>query len=90
MDIYSKKDIEVLKEKMNDINKEVKKRTAVVLEPSISDLNKVADIAEEEQHHPDIIISYNKVTIELWTHAIAGLSENDFILASKIDHILAE
>jgi len=53
-------------------------------------VNKVADIAEEEQHHPDIIISYNKVTIELWTHAIAGLSENDFILASKIDHILAE
>lgn len=50
-------------------------------------VNKVADIAEEENHHPDITISYNKVGIELWTHAIKGLSENDFILAARIDNI---
>jgi 4a-hydroxytetrahydrobiopterin dehydratase len=48
-------------------------------------VNKVAAIAEAEQHHPDVQIHYNKVTIELWTHAIGGLSENDFILASKLD-----
>ena len=51
-------------------------------------INKVAAIAEEEGHHPDILISYNKVMIELWTHAIQGLSENDFILASKIEKVV--
>lgn len=48
-------------------------------------VNRVADIAEGEGHHPDIHIFYNKVTIELWTHAIGGLSKNDFIVAAKID-----
>ncbi|MEX2007537.1 MAG: 4a-hydroxytetrahydrobiopterin dehydratase [Candidatus Levyibacteriota bacterium] len=50
-------------------------------------VNKVADIAEAEQHHPDIKIVYNKVQIELFTHAVGGLSENDFILAAKIDEL---
>jgi len=50
-------------------------------------VNKVADIAEQENHHPDITISYSKVSIGLWTHAINGLSENDFILPAKIDDI---
>lgn len=48
-------------------------------------VNHVADLAEQEQHHPDITIHYNKVTLELSTHSIGGLSENDFILAAKID-----
>jgi len=48
-------------------------------------VNKVADIAEEEQHHPNIEIFYNIVKLTLWTHAIAGLSENDFIIAAKVD-----
>lgn len=48
-------------------------------------VKKVAEIAEGEGHHPDINISYNKVKLELTTHAIGGLSENDFILAAKID-----
>ena len=51
-------------------------------------INKVADIAEEERHHPDIHISYNKVQLTLTTHAIHGLSENDFILAAKIDSLI--
>jgi 4a-hydroxytetrahydrobiopterin dehydratase len=51
-------------------------------------INKVADIAESEGHHPDIKISYNKVKINLSTHAIGGLSVNDFILASKIDEAI--
>lgn len=48
-------------------------------------VNKVAVLAEAEGHHPDIHIFYNKVTIELWTHAIGGLSPNDFIIASKVE-----
>lgn len=54
---------------------------------SMEFVNKVADIAESEQHHPDIKIFYSLVTITLWTHAISGLSENDFILAAKLDMI---
>ena len=50
-------------------------------------VNKVAGIAEQENHHPDITISYSQVSIGLWTHAINGLSENDFILPAKIDDI---
>lgn len=52
---------------------------------AINFVNKVAELAEEEGHHPDIHINYNKVLFELSTHAIGGLSENDFILAAKID-----
>lgn len=48
-------------------------------------VNKVAEIAEEQGHHPDISIYYNKVDILLTTHAIRGLSTNDFIMASKIE-----
>lgn len=50
-------------------------------------VNKVADLAEEEGHHPDILVSWNKVTLTLTTHAVGGLSRNDFILAAKIDKI---
>lgn len=54
---------------------------------SISFVQKVADIAESEGHHPDIYIFYNKVQLDLFTHAVGGLSENDFIIAAKIDKI---
>ena len=54
---------------------------------SMEFINKVAEIAEQEQHHPNIKINYNKVSIELYTHAINGLSENDFILPAKINNI---
>jgi len=50
-------------------------------------VNVVADIAESEGHHPDIYIFWNRVRLELSTHAIGGLSENDFILAAKINAI---
>ncbi len=56
---------------------------------AMSFVNKVAGIANAEDHHPDITISYNKVNIEIWTHSINGLSENDFILAAKIDQVNA-
>lgn len=51
--------------------------------------NKVGAIAEEEGHHPDIFLSWGKVKIVLWTHAIGGLSENDFIVAAKFDTLLS-
>ncbi len=55
---------------------------------AIDFINKVAEIAEAEGHHPDIFLfGYNKVKLSVSTHAIGGLSENDFILASKIDLI---
>ena len=48
-------------------------------------VNGIAALAEEEGHHPEIFISYDRVRIDLTTHVIGGLSENDFILAAKID-----
>lgn len=47
----------------------------------------VGALAEEEGHHPTMTVSWGKVLIELWTHAVGGLSENDFILAAKTDTI---
>ena len=53
-------------------------------------VNKIADLAESEGHHPDIKIVYNKVRLELFTHAFGGLSENDFVMAAKINALLKE
>ncbi|MDB4770641.1 4a-hydroxytetrahydrobiopterin dehydratase [bacterium] len=51
-------------------------------------VNRIAEIAESDGHHPDLhITGYRKLKIDLTTHAIGGLSENDFILAAKIDQV---
>ncbi len=52
--------------------------------------NAVAEIAEAEDHHPDLHLSWGRVTVELRTHVIGGLTENDFILAAKIDPLPVE
>ncbi len=52
---------------------------------AIGFVNRIAEVAEQEQHHPDILIQYSRVTVTLCTHAIKGLSENDFILAARIE-----
>ena len=57
---------------------------------SMGFINEVAQLAEAEGHHPDIFISYSYVRISLTTHNIGGLSENDFIMAAKIDEIFAK
>lgn len=49
--------------------------------------NKIGEIAEQEDHHPDIFLAYGKVKIQIWTHKINGLSESDFILAAKYNNI---
>lgn len=54
---------------------------------TITFVNKIADLAETEGHHPDLYIGYGRVRVELYTHAMLGLSKNDFILAVKIDTI---
>lgn len=51
-------------------------------------VDKIAEIAEEESHYPNMCIDYNKVKVVLWTHAVDGLSEKDFILANKIENLL--
>lgn len=55
---------------------------------SMAFIDKVATLAESEGHHPDIHCWWNKVTLELTTHAIKGLSKNDFILAAKTNALL--
>ena len=50
-------------------------------------VNKAGAIAEEEGHHPDLLLSWGKVEVTVWTHKIDGLTESDFILAAKLDQI---
>ncbi len=50
-------------------------------------VNQIAQVAEAEGHHPDFCVSWNRVKLELFTHAIGGLSENDFIMAAKINEL---
>jgi 4a-hydroxytetrahydrobiopterin dehydratase len=47
--------------------------------------NRVARIAEEQNHHPDILLTYGKVKVQIWTHKIDGLTESDFVFAAKVD-----
>ncbi len=51
-------------------------------------INKISNISENEGHHPDILFGWGYAKVSITTHAIEGLSENDFILASKIDKII--
>ncbi len=53
-------------------------------------VNAMAELAEQEGHHPDFSVHYSTVDVTLWTHAIGGLSENDFIVAGKIDRLPRE
>lgn len=72
---------------IRDNKKITKEFNFVNFKHTMSFVNEVAHIAEEEGHHPVMHIGYGSAEVELWTHAIDGLSENDFILAAKIDKI---
>ena len=52
--------------------------------------NKVAELAEEEDHHPAILLEWGKVQVTWWTHKILGLHKNDFIAAAKTDRLLED
>lgn len=49
--------------------------------------NQLADLAEQEGHHPAILLEYGKVTVRWWTHKIGGLHRNDFIMAARTDEV---
>lgn len=57
-------------------------------ENAIAFVNKVAQIATNQNHHPDIEIYFKKVIITIWTHEISGLSEKDFTLSAKIENVI--
>lgn len=50
-------------------------------------VNKIGELAEQQGHHPDILLAWSKVEVTIWTHKIDGLTESDFILAAKIDRL---
>jgi 4a-hydroxytetrahydrobiopterin dehydratase len=50
-------------------------------------VNRVGDVAEEQGHHPDILLKWGSVGITLWTHKIDGLTESDFIMAAKVEKL---
>jgi 4a-hydroxytetrahydrobiopterin dehydratase len=56
--------------------------------PAVAFANDVARIADEEDHHPTILIQWGKATVTWWTHAIKGLHRNDFIMAAKTDELI--
>ena len=58
--------------------------------PGVELVNRFASVAEAEGHHPDLLLTYGCLVVRLWTHAAGGLSENDFILAAKVDRAAAQ
>lgn len=52
-------------------------------------VNKIGDLAEAEGHHPDLYLAWGRVGVEIWTHKINGLTESDFVLATKIDRLVS-
>jgi|TARA_Y100000310_G_scaffold224384_1_gene226200 4a-hydroxytetrahydrobiopterin dehydratase len=51
-------------------------------------VNRVGEMADEQQHHPDIYLAWGKVRVEVWTHKIDGLTESDFIFAARADQLV--
>jgi 4a-hydroxytetrahydrobiopterin dehydratase len=50
-------------------------------------VNRITPVAEAEGHHPDLLVAWGRVRVQLWTHVAGGLTENDFVLAAKIDRV---
>jgi 4a-hydroxytetrahydrobiopterin dehydratase len=51
-------------------------------------VNAMANVAEAEGHHPDFCVHWNRVDVTIWTHAVGGLTENDFVLAAKVGRLV--
>ena len=58
--------------------------------PGVELVDRIAPIADAEAHHPDLLLSYGSLTIQLWTHAAGGLTDNDFILAARLDGAISQ
>jgi 4a-hydroxytetrahydrobiopterin dehydratase len=58
--------------------------------PGVELVTRIAAIAEAEGHHPDLLLSYGSLTVWLWTHAAGGLTDNDFILAARLDQAISQ
>ena len=50
--------------------------------------NRIGDMADAQDHHPDLSVSWGKLVVEIWTHAIDGLTESDFVFAAKCDRLV--
>jgi 4a-hydroxytetrahydrobiopterin dehydratase len=74
-------------ETVHKLQKTIKSETFM---GSVNLLRDIALIAQSEQHHPDFHLSYTTLTLVLYTHKVNGLTENDFIMASKIDALLGK
>jgi 4a-hydroxytetrahydrobiopterin dehydratase len=68
----------------------VRKFTFPDFRQALAFVNRVGELAEQQGHHPDILLAWGKAEITLWTHKIDGLSESDFIMAAKIDLLYQE
>lgn len=55
--------------------------------PGVKLVDRIAEVAEAEGHHPDLLLTWGSLTVTLTTHSIAGLSENDFVMAAKIERL---
>jgi 4a-hydroxytetrahydrobiopterin dehydratase len=67
------------------LRREIRRRN---FHQSLTLANRIGEIAESQQHHPDLLVSWGRLTVTLLTHAIDGLHENDFIMAARIDQLL--
>lgn len=56
-------------------------------QPGLDFVNKVGALAEDEGHHPDVALAWGKVSLEVWTHKVSGLTESDFIFAAKVNRL---
>ena len=74
-------------EGVNQLRRQLRFRNFV---PAQAFTNQVADLAEEEGHHPAILLEFGKVTVHWWTHKIHGLHRNDFIMAARTDELFDE
>ena len=81
------KELEDWSIKEESINKLVKTYSFANYADSVSFTNKIADLAEAEDHHPKIVLQWGSVKLEWWSHKIKGLHLNDFICAAKSDKI---
>ncbi len=89
MDAISMRDFHVKDWVIDEEGKNISKKfTFKDFKDALEFVNKVGAIAESEGHHPDIELGWGKVNITLTTHAIGGLSQNDFIVAAKVNNIL--